>query len=122
MIFHRLGAGIICIAGFWLMIWAGFFKLVFWHFPRFKITGNKHSGKFVYRYMKALDCAACAGALDGKSDETISSKAGTMFTKHRFNSPWWVLFVKKLTDNWEPNHLENSIEPLRPDFFDDEIT
>lgn len=112
MIFHRLGAGVICILFFIPMIWWGFIKMPF-HFLLFKVFGRKESGRFVYRYMKALDCAACAGALGGKSDETISNKAGASWKEKEWHSPWWVLVVKKITDRWEENHIENSIEPTR---------
>lgn len=112
MIFHRLGTGIVCILFFFPMIWFGFLKLPF-HFIAFRLFGRKDSGRFVYRYMKALDCAACAGSLGGKSDETISNKAGQVWTDKQWHSPLWVIVVKRLTDRWEPQHIENSIEPTR---------
>lgn len=112
MIFHRLGCGVVCLLFFIPMIWWGFFKLPF-HFIAFRMFGLKDSGRFVYRYMKALDCAACAGSLGGKSDETISNKAGQMWRDKGFHAPWWTLIVKKITERWEPGHIENSIEPTR---------
>jgi hypothetical protein len=115
MIFHRVGASFICISGFTVFIWWGFFKLILWHFPRMLFTGNRESKRFVYHYSKALDSAACAGAFGGKCDETISCKAGKVFQQHRFNSPLWVIVVKKLTDRWEPDHIQNAVEPCRSD-------
>lgn len=127
MIFHRVGASLICIAIFYVLIWFGMFKLTFWHWPRYLIlmwipkkwhrlnVCMRHSRFFIYHYTKALDQAACAGAFGGKSDETISNKAGKMFKDHGWRSPWWVIFTKRLTERWENNHLENAIEPTRPD-------
>lgn len=112
MIFHRLSTGIICMVFFIPMIWIGFLKIPF-HFIAFRVFGRKESGRFVYRYMKALDCAACAGALGGKHDETISNKAGQVWKDKQWQSPLWVIVVKKITDRFEPEHLENSIEPTR---------
>jgi len=118
MIFHRLGAGVICILIFFPLIWWGFFKLVFWHFPRFHLTGNRSSARFLYHFGKALDQAGCSGAFSGKCDETISNKAGRIFLERGFSSQWWVLVTKKITDRMEPNHIENSLEPVRPDEWD----
>lgn len=121
MIFHRPGPSIICMTVFFLLMWWGFFKLIFWHYPRFYITANRASYRFIYHYAKALDQSACAGAFGGLSDETISNRAGRIFKEKEWNSPWWVVVTKKLTDKWEPGHLENSIEPLRPDIDHEQI-
>lgn len=112
MIFHKLGVGVICMVFFIPMIWIGFLKMPF-HFILFRLFGRKESGRFVYRYMKALDCAACAGAFGGKHDETISNKAGQVWTEKQWHSPLWVIVVKKITDRFEPDHLEKSIEVTR---------
>lgn len=123
MIFHRIGASLICLAIFYILIWWGMFKLAFWHWPLFLVTRNfkrfvgqhRRSARFIYHYTKALDQAACAGAFGGLSDETISNKAGRTFKERGWHSPWWVIFTKKFTDRIEPNHIENSIEPVRND-------
>jgi len=114
-IFHRIGASIICIAFFFAMMWVGFFKLVLWHWPLLIMFKSRTSVRYVYHYTKALDQAACAGFFNGNCDETVSNKAGRIFREKGWNSPWWVVFTKKLTDKWEPNHVEKSIEPTRPD-------
>ena len=114
-IFHKVGASIVCIFFFTLMIWWGFFKLVLWHWPLLVMFKKNRSRRFVYHYTKALDQAACAGMFAGKCDESVSNKAGQIFKVHGWQSPWWVVFTKKLTERWEPNHVENSIEPVRPD-------
>jgi len=103
------------MAIFILLIWFGFFKLVFWHYPRFYLTGNRKSYRYIYHYAKSLDQSACAGAFGGNSDETISNRAGRIFKEKEWHSPWWCIVTKKLTDRWEENHIMNSIEPLRPD-------
>ena len=115
MIFHRIGASIICLALFFPMIWWGMLKLVFWHWPRVLIWRKRDSIRFVYHYTKSLDQSASAGMFDGKCDETVSNKAGQIFLLYQWASPWWVLFAKKLTERWETNHIETSIEPVRPD-------
>ena len=121
MIFHRVRASLICLAIFYLLIWWGMTKLAFWHWPRFLITGNRKSGRFIYHFTKSLDQAACAGAFGGLSDETISNRAGRTFKEKGWHSPWWVVVTKKMTDRWEPpdengkSHIENSIEPIRQD-------
>lgn len=114
-LFHRVGVSFICLSLFFPMIWWGMFKLVFWHYPRMLLWRKRNSLRFVYHYTKSLDQAACAGFFNGKCDETVSCKAGVTFLRHGWNSPWWVLFTKKLTERWDPNHVENSIEPVRPD-------
>ena len=113
MIFHRPIPSFICMSIFFVLMWVGFFKLMLWHYPRFYITGNRQSHRFIYHYAKSLDQAACAGGFNGKHDETISNKAGRVFLENGWHSPWWVVFTKKLTDKFEPGHIENSIEPLR---------
>lgn len=115
MIFHRAIPAIICIVIFFVLMWFGFFKLIFWHYPRFYFTGNRQSYRFIYHYSKALDQSACAGAFGGLSDETISNRAGRHFLEHGWKAPWWAIFTKRLTDKWERDHIFNSIEPLRPD-------
>lgn len=119
MIFHRPGPALICMAAFFVFMWIGFFKLVFWHYPRYFFTKNRKSYRFIYQYAKALDQAACAGALNGRHDETVSNKAGQMFVTHGWQAPWWCIVTKKITDKWEPFHVEKSIEPLRPDIEGD---
>lgn len=125
MIFHRISSALVCIAIFFLLMWFATAKLVLFHYPRFWITSHifqkrfrearTQSRRFIYHYAKALDQAACAGAFGGLSDETISNRAGRIFKERGWHSPWWVVVTKKLTERWEENHLESSIEPLRPD-------
>ena len=114
-IFHRVGASATCMAWFWVLIWLGFAKLILWHFPRMLLKGDRQSTRFVYHFSKALDSAACAGAFGGKCDETISNKAGRVYAKEGLQSPLWVHVVKRLTDQWEPDHIQNAVEPLRSD-------
>lgn len=121
MIFHRPGPAFICTVIFFMLMWLGFFKLIFWHYPRFYITGSRASYRFIYHYAKSLDQSACAGAFGGLCDETISNRAGRIFKEHGWNSPWWCIVTKKITEKWEENHLENSIEPLRPDIDHEQI-
>ena len=120
-LFTRFGSSLICMAFFWALIWLGFFKLALWHWPLVLLTRNRGSLRFVYHYTKALDQAACAGAFGGTCDETLSNKAGKVFKAKGFNAPWWVIFTKKLTDKWETDHIEKSIEPTRgqPEFLND---
>jgi len=120
-IFHRSDVGISLFFLFVLGIVVGCFKL-FYHFLHFQWTHDKSSGRFVYRFMKAMDIATNAGVFDGRSDETISSHAGRVWLDKGQDSPVWVLIIRQMTEKWEENHIIESIEPSRPDDFDKETT
>jgi hypothetical protein len=120
MIFHRRVPAVICFFTFFLLIVWGLFKLIFWHSPRFFFFSKRDSNRFIKEVGKSADQLACACGFGGRHDETISNRAGRIFKEKEWHSPVWVIVVKKVTDKWEENHIETSIEPLRPD--EDEIT
>ena len=116
MLFHKLFPSLVCLLIFYVMIWVGFIKLIFWHYPRMIVWRKRDSLRFVYHFAKSLDQAAATSCLGSRSDETISNRAGVIWLLYDFDSPWWVLVVKKYTDRWDkPDHIVDSIEPMRPE-------
>lgn len=129
LLFHKFMPGMLCLFLFWLADLVGFLKLVLWHYPRMKFCRWRgwnlkavRSEAFVYRYVKSKDQTACTSVFGGRSDETISNAAGRIWKDKGFQSPAWVIWIKWLTDKLDkPGHIEESIEPIRADYWDDSI-
>ena len=125
LLFHRFWPGLLCLFIFQLGNLIGLFRLLCWHFPMmllmktFSRPSQLRHARFVYRYMKATDHVACVSLVNGRSDETISNKAGRLYKEQGTQCPRWALEIKRLTDSWEKDHVINSIEPLRAEPFGD---
>lgn len=92
-----------------------FYQFLVYHLRKnIRMDNPEWRPDYIFEFEKAMDQAVCAGVLKGQHDETISNKAGTVWKEKEFASPWWVIWVKKITDSLEAGHIETSIEPLRP--------